>query len=225
MNKKKTARVAGFVGALGTSALLLGAAANTTGAYFTDSHDGTLQATRGHLTVTTSDLYLNFADLVPGEYQDKQIDYTTNSSTTEDIWLQFVPGTGYGALTGAADGSDGVAGGGMGRFGHFAVQDNAGNVLFSSYNLTNVSHNTSGCADSDGHGSGPQATSPTDTPPNCGVPQFIKVESGLPSGANRHMTLTFGITGRATGQNTQQANAPFKVIATQHGVRPDAQNF
>ncbi len=225
MDKKKTARVAGFVGALGASALLLGAAANTTGAYFTDSHDGTLQASRGHLKVYTSDLNLNFADMVPGEYQTKQIDYSTSSSTTEDIWLQFVPGAGYGKFTGTKDGSDGYAGGGLGRFGHFAVQDNAGNTLFSSYNLQNAAQNTSGCADSNGHGSGPAATSAADTPPLCGVPQFIKIESGLPSGANRHMTLTFGNTGRATGQDVAEVNAPFKVIATQHGVRPDASNF
>jgi hypothetical protein len=41
------------------------------------------------------------------------------------------------------------------------------------------------------------------------------------------MTLVFGLTGRASNvfQNQQFANVPFEVVATQHGVRPDAENF
>ena len=40
MKKNKTARIVAFIGALGASAALIGAAATTTGAYFTDSKSG-----------------------------------------------------------------------------------------------------------------------------------------------------------------------------------------
>jgi hypothetical protein len=228
MFKNKTARIAAFVGAIGASAALIGTAATTTGAYFTDSENGTIAGKTGSLVVDKrSDYSLNFNDLVPGEYQDKDVKYATAGSTNEDIWLKFPAGPEYGAFTGAANGSDGFPSGGMGRYGHFAVKNNAGNTLFSSYNLTNVSQGTSGCADNEGHGFGPASTSASDTPPNCGVPRYILVESNVPSGTDAKLTLTFGVTGRATGQNANQpaAAVPFQVVATQHGVRPDASNF
>ena len=60
------------------------------------------------------------------------------------------------------------------------------------------------------------------------MPHYIKIESNVPSGSDRQMTLTFGVTGRQTqqGQDAPPADAvPFQVVATQHGIRPDAENF
>jgi hypothetical protein len=233
MFKNKSARIAAFIGTLGASAALIGAAATNTGAYFTDSETGQIAGTTGHLTVDKlNDYNLSFDNLVPGEYKDRSVAYRTGGDTNEDIWLKFPAGTPYGQFTGAKDNGsngniDGFADGGMGRFGHFAVKDNAGNVLFSSYNLQNESNGTSGCADSNGHGSGPQATSPTNTPPLCGVPHYMLIETNLPSGSDRSLTMTFGVTGKQTqqGQYAPPANVPFQVVATQHGVRPDALNF
>ena len=54
MHKAKAVRIAGFVGALGASALLVGFAVNGTGAYFSDSHQGGLEGSAGHLQVNTS---------------------------------------------------------------------------------------------------------------------------------------------------------------------------
>ena len=225
MRKSKAARIAAFIGALGGSAALIGAAATTTGAYFTDSKTGTVSASSGHLTIDRNNDYnLSFDNLIPGEYKDRVVGYHTGGDTNEDIWLYIPAGAGYAALTGAADNSDGSPNG-MGRFGHFAVKNNADQVLFSSYNLTNVSKDTSGCADDNGHGSGPQATSETDTPPNCGVPHYMLLESNVPSGTDGKFTMTFGITGKAKGQGAPVANVPFQVVATQHNIRPDAKNF
>jgi hypothetical protein len=227
MQKLKAARLAGFVGALGASAVLLGAAANTTGAYFMDQEDGTVSAKSGSLTVDKrSDYSLNFDKLIPGEYKSKDVAYHTAGDATEDIWLAFPDGAASGMFTGAKNGSK-YAGGGLGRYGHFEVKNNADQVLFSSYNLQNESDTSSGCADANGHGSNRAATSETDTDMGyCGVPHFIKVESNVAPGTDAKLTMVFGLTGKAKGQNTQVAeNLPFSVIATQAGVRPDAKNF
>lgn len=47
MKNGKVARLAGFIGALGLSAVLVATATQGTGAYFTDGHGGNLQGPRG----------------------------------------------------------------------------------------------------------------------------------------------------------------------------------
>lgn len=227
MRKPTALRLAGFTLAAGLTASLAGVAASSTGAYFTDSHDGNLSGTAGHLRLSVSSTALSFADLVPGDYQTRSIDYSTNSSGHEDIWMVFPSGAGYSALTGYKGDPD-FSAGGLGRYGHFAVA-NGDQVKFTSYNLQNRAPGATDpiCSvDANGNGgSNQQATSPTDTPPLCGVPQFIKLASDLPSGSTGTIHMTFGVTGKWTGQNVPATNAPFKIVATQAGVRPDALNF
>jgi hypothetical protein len=227
MFKNKTARVTAFVGTLGASAALIGMAATTTGAYFTDTESGSITAKTGHLQIDKrSDYALNFNDMVPGQYQSRDVHYRTDSSTNEDIWLKFPDGVAYAQFTGEKNGPN-WADGGLGRFGHFEVKNNAGGTLFSSWNLQNESAGVSGCANANGHGSNQAPTSREDTPAHCGVPRYMLVESDVPSGTEQKLTLVFGVTGRATGQNTFQppSTVPFEVVATQHGVRPDASNY
>ena len=250
MNKGTALRLGGFVAAVGTSAALIAAASGTTGAYFSDTHSGTMQATSGHLllTISGSSTALDFTDLMPGVNQQKNISYTTDSSPNarEDIWLVFpvttsVQQLAYAEFTGAK-GEFGYADGGLGRYGHFAVANN-GNVAFTSYNLANdPSPSSSDCpVDANGRGgSNQQATSPTDTPPYCGVPKAILLASNLPTGTNGTINVTFGLTGRQTQQNQTEFLGPvpwtnpvkyapspvqFNIVATQSGVRPDAANF
>lgn len=226
MFKSKTVRVVGFVGSMGLSAALLGTAATSTGAWFTDSEAGTVMAKSGTLTVDKNNNYNLFFDkLIPGQDQTKDVGYHTGGDAPSDIWLSFPNGDAYGAFTGQK-GYPNVSDGGLGRYGHFAVYNNAGNLLFNSYNLTNQPDGTSGCADSEGHGSNSPATSATDTPAYCGVPHYMKIESNVASGTDAKLTLLFGLTGRATGQNKMEVpSLPFQVVATQVGVRPDASNF
>lgn len=225
--KNKSARIAAFVGTLGASATLVGMAAANTGAYFTDSEAGTLTANTGHLQVDKrSDYNLRFTDMVPGEYQTKDVRYHTDSSSNEDIWLKFPDGVEYAQLTGEKGGAY-YPDGGMGRFGHFQVKDDAGNVLFSSWNLANESATSSGCADANGRGRNSPPVDRADTPPYCGIPHYMLVESNVASGTTKKLTMVFGVTGRMTAQNSPQppASVPFEVVATQHGIRPDASNF
>lgn len=226
MFKNKTARVTAFIGALGASAALIGTAATTTGAYFTDSKSGNLSGTSGHIAVDRVGSFdLNFDGLMPGTYKDREVTYKTSSTGPEDIWLKFDPTTaGYKAFTGGGSGPNDS---GLGRYGHFVVKNNNGGTLFSSWNLRNQPNGESGCADANGSGSNQPATGPNDTQNGyCGVPQYMLVESNVPDGSTKKMTLTFGLTGKASGyEDTQWAAVPFEVVATQPGVRPDALNY
>lgn len=227
MSKKNIVKVAGFVGTLGAGAALVATAASGTGAWFTDSANGSLAASTGHLTLNTTDANLTFDNLVPGDYKTRDIAYNVDTTGPSDVWLVFdETSPAVGQFTGAKGGP--YADGGLGRYGHFEAWNN-GTRLFTSYNLAHVPASASGPAcsvDANGHGgSTQQASSPTDTPPYCGVPYAIKIASNLTSGQGGTMHLVFGVTGKWTAQNAPVTNVPFKVVATQSGHRPDALNY
>lgn len=226
MNKSKALRIGGFTLAVGVTASLVGFAAHATGAYFQGSTPGTIQGETGHITVTSDTTNtLAFNGLNPGQYVNKTVDYKTDSTGNTDVWLYFPQNRAYEYFTGIkAD----PGGGGMGRYGHFAVADSGGTTVFSSYNLQNSGDdNISGCADANGHGLGRAATSEADTPPLCGVPHYILLQSNVPSGTSGHLTMTFGVTGRQTQQYQAAPPYPvdFQVVATQAGISPTAGNF
>jgi hypothetical protein len=227
MNKKKTARVAGFVGALGASALLLGAAANTTGAYFTDSHDGAINSSTGQVKVDTTDLQLNFDQLLPGEYKTQRVDYTARGTGSEDLWMVFPTDGSAEALVGTAGDS---AGGGLGRFGHLQITSTGG-ASFVSNNLNNAgtgSHSGDSCGiDGNGWGGSSQeaADSHDNLVPFCAPKNAILLQSGMNSGDTGYANVEFGFTKLLHGQNAPHAQvAKFKIVATQHGIRPDNPN-
>jgi len=232
-------KVVGFIGSLAAGAALVGTAVTGTGAYFTDSKGGSLVAGSGQLRLSVSEPNLNFANLVPGTDKTQDIAYSLESTGRSDVWLTFdKESMGYAALTGAL-GRAPLSGGGVGRYGHFAVSNDSGGALFESWNLQNLPDGTTGQAcvdarnlpgtavDADGHGRGTPATSEknADAPPLCGVPTAIKIASNLSSGGSGVLHVTFGITGKWTSQNAPSANVPFKVVATQVNIRPDALNY
>jgi hypothetical protein len=251
MSHGKAWRIGGFIAALGASAGLIASATGATGAYFTDTHSGTFQATSGHLRLDVADpssLALSFTDLIPGQDQTKSISYTTDSSSdvTEDIWVVFPTTTpeqqlAYAEFTGGK-GEFGYADGGLGRYGHFMLGAN-GSTLFQSTNLADEPLATSpvtfdsGCpVNAYGQGGESQkATSPTDTSMGyCGVPKAILVASNLSTGATGHVDVTFGLTGKQIAQNQTEfmhsdhvtpMPVQYQIVATQHGVRPDALNY
>jgi hypothetical protein len=252
MSHGKAWRISGFIAALGASAGLIASATGATGAYFTDTHSGTFQAVSGHLRLTvTGDLALSYTDLIPGQDQTKTIGFTTDSSSnvTEDIWVVFPTATpeqklAYAEFTGAK-GEFGYGDGGLGRFGHVQIGATTGSYdrAFVSYNLANdpalgnsTSGNLSACYDGNGRGGETQqATSPTDvTMGYCGVPKAILVATNLSNGASGHVDVTFGLTGKQTQQDQTEfmhsdhntlMPVQYQIVATQHGVRPDALNY
>jgi hypothetical protein len=230
----KAWRLGGFIAALGASGALIASATGATGAYFTDSHNGTIQAVSGHLTLDVSgNTALNFTGLMPGVDQTAEVNYHTDvSGGNEDVWLYFPDNQAYGQFTGAKNAE--WANGGLGRYGHFAVSDSNGGQAFQSYNLQNRPANDTSTTDyctvnANGRGGSAQkATSETDTPPYCGVPHYILLASNLATGTNGTITFTFGLTGKQTQQNQAEflpAAVQYQIVGTQHGVRPDAGNF
>jgi hypothetical protein len=230
MQKAKAIRLAGFVGALGASAVLVGAAVQGTGAYFSDSHDGTITGSSGHLTVSTSSTTLDYSGLIPDEDQSKTITYTPDGgSPNEDVWMTFdATSQAYGKFTGTNHVNyGGYTEGGLGGYGHFKIVSNQG-FSFESYNMQVAA--SGGCyidANGDG-GSSARATGPdngSQAAPECGVPGAILIGHNISAGVQGSAVVTFGLTGKATGQNIPWANVPFKIVATQVGIRPDAANF
>ncbi len=230
MSKSTKLRVLGFIGAIGASAVLVGAATNGTGAYFTESHSGAINASTGGVHVATTNLSLDFAQLLPGEFQSRQIGYTSTGSGLQDIWLVL-------PTDGTADSLNGIPGtpsgtAALGRYGHFAVTGPDGS--FTSYNLATAgtgTHSGPTCStDSYGRGgSEAQAATRTDySTPFCPVPNAILLSYGIASGASANATITFGFTKliHAAGQEDSPLAplAQFKIVATQHGINPSDPN-
>jgi hypothetical protein len=226
VSTRNLVKISGFIATLGAGAALVAGAATGTGAYFTSSVDGSLSSSSGHLTLAASGTTLDFAGLMPGQDVTKKITYKIDvSSGTSDVWLTFDPASqGYQEFTGAK-GSPLAADGGLGRFGHFKVTAENGAALFDSYNLALPGAGGTNCTDDYGHGTGPMATSVTNTPPFCGVPSAILVASNVADTGSGAVGVTFGLTGRQTAQRQLEPTVGFKLVATQHGVRPDAANF
>jgi hypothetical protein len=98
--RSRRQRVAAFIAATGGALALVGLAASTTGAYFTDVHTGQVDGTFGQVKVavngvdvqpgdSANGMNVNFSNMLPG--QDKSVTYTVlnTGSSTESIWLAF----------------------------------------------------------------------------------------------------------------------------------------
>jgi hypothetical protein len=221
MLKSTYIRLAGFTVAAGVTASLVGFAASGTGAYFTDSKAGSVNASTGGVHVNTSDLTLNFAGLLPGDFKTNTVNYTAAGSGAEDIWLVL-------PTDGSANAFNGVPAPGaspLGRYGHFAVTSPEGS--FTSYNLAS---GTAPCpVDGNGHGgSNTQAASTADIIPYCPVPSAILLSSNLTYGQSASADVTFGFTKLLKDPAAQDQPmglvAPFKLVATQHGILPNDVN-
>lgn len=230
ISSSKALRVGGFLGAAALTATLVGVGVAGTGAYFTDSEAGSLTGTAGHLNLNVSSTALVLTGLLPGVDQTLPINYNVDVTGKSDVWLTFDPtDLGYLAFTGAKTNSLYPLGG-LGRYGHFDVSTTQAGQLFRSSNLAHVpagATSTPCSVDTNGWGGSDQkATAAVPYPPYCGVPTAIKIASGLTNGQGGTINVTFGLTGVATGlQDQTWASVPFKVVATQEGVRPDALNF
>jgi hypothetical protein len=230
MRKAKTVRIAGFFGALCASAALVGVSVSGTGAYFTDSHNGSINVSTGHIKVDVdpADGQLNFANLLPAEYQTKRVTYTAHpSSGTEDIWLVF-PDAGNGDAFASVPANGNSP---LGRYGHFGVTSTGGaSFVSSNLSLSNqggYSDPHSCPIDANGEGGSNQtANSTSDIVPFCAPAKAILLQSGMSDGATGYADLTFGFTKLLkSGQDGPgTALEAFKIVATQHGIRPDDVN-
>lgn len=179
---------------------------------------------------------------------------STDSTTNADVWLVFNPkSAAFGAFSGAQDATyydeywdpnahkwnDGTAftTGGLGQYGHFKVTSSTGATLFQSYNL---SYDKSGSemdarlnqpdscnvnADGIGGSSAQHALGQGNDINWCGVPAAILLQKNVAPSANlTTATITFGVTGKMSAQDTAEVNVPFQIVATQPGQYPLVRN-
>lgn len=122
--------------ALTASVALLGGAAwvaaGTTGAYFSDTHSGSVSGTIGSIKVSvtgngtgTDGTNLNFSNLLPGEAQTVTLKYGNTGRNTEDVYITFPNATALSALDN------------LGRYGEVHISAN-GSPIFDSANLSDA---------------------------------------------------------------------------------------
>jgi hypothetical protein len=239
MQKKKAIKLAGFVGALCASGALVGTAVSGTGAYFTSSHDGSLSAHSGHLTLNVGETNLYFNDLTPGINKTNAVGWNLDTTApASDVWLVFDKDTAaYQAFTGGKH-SPLASDGGMGGYGYFSVKSTdvsggatqgftSGNLAFADgTNTPNTGAATAGQCHVDADGTGGSSQVVVDknvTIPWCGVPSAIKLVSNVPAGDNGTISVTFGLDGvKQTAQNQDElpGGLPYHIVATQAGISP-----
>ncbi len=215
------------VGAVGVAAIaLIAAGAGSTGAYFTDSHNGAINATTGvvKVNVNPGDLALNFNNLLPGDFQTQNVVFQAAGTQAEDIWL-VLPTNGTAARFNGIAGTSPAGDLALGRYGHFALTSPAGN--FTSFNLATAGdgdHAGNTCnTDTLGHGgSGIEAEHTNSLIDFCPVPKAILLASNFSAGRSGTAAITFGYTKKLTapmGADMGQV-AQFKIVATQVGISP-----
>lgn len=230
MRKAKTVRIAGFLGAVCASAALVGLSVTGTGAYFTDSHPNSITGSTGQIKVTVSPdtTALNFANLLPGEYQTQRISYAAHpKGGTEDIWLVFPDaGTTNDAFIQTPQPGPKP----LGRYGHFGVTSTGG-ASFVSNNLTlspgGYNDNQSCTIDANGEGgSSASANSTSDLIPYCAPAHAILLQSGMGEGDSGYADVSFGFTKLLKAPQFADLGTieNYQIVATQHGIRPDDPN-
>ena len=197
-------RLAGFVGSVGVTAALVGAAATGTGAYFSDSKTGDIKATMGSIRIEGHDgsgansIGIDFEKMLPGEAQSKTIRYQNTGQNNQDVWVVF-------DRAALGDGSGNVGVNSLGRFGEIHVKGNGVSVFDSA----NLNDRASTCPP----GAGDPACNP--------LPEALKVANNLTPGQVGDWTFSFAPGAKFKGNQTMPVlNLPYTLVATQHGITP-----
>ena len=211
--KIKGAAIAVSVALLGGTAWL---AAGATGAYFSDTHGGTISGTVGSVKVTPyggsgpAQTDLSFTNLLPGVAQTVTESYENTGANPEDVYIVFNNATALSALNN------------LGTYGEAHLSAN-GVALFDSANLND---RVPTCGPLSPSGCWPLAN------------QYLLV-SNLSPGASGTVSFSFNYASKlksqgpaawntypVSGQYTVNASdlsgsgLPYQIVATQHGVTP-----
>lgn len=195
-------RIVGFLGTVGASAALVGAAVVGTGAYFQDAKtDNYISGTMGSIQVTGHDgvgahnLDIEFSKMLPGEANTKSVRFENTGANNQDVWVVF-DATKLHALNQ------------LGTYGEVHVST-GGSEVFGSANLN------------DGYPALQCGQDPSSTV--CPVPSKIKLADNLAPGHTGDFTFSF--TPGAKFQSPALMGAklldlPYTLVATQHGISP-----
>jgi len=230
-------KIIGLVAAVALVAALVAIASGATGAYFSDTHAGTVTGTLGSILVSPSGynsdgssangMGIQFNNLLPGEPQTVQVNYTNTGKSPEDVYIVFPNADALHALND------------LGTYGSVTIASSGG-VNWVSNNLTDFY--------------------PSGTPGEPGVatlyhvPSQMLLQSNVPAGASGWMKFTFayaaklgntaggvtingsngvwnsypvptetknGYTYTPSGTVGASNGLPYEIVATQVGQTPD----
>jgi hypothetical protein len=220
------ARGVAFVATLALLGGTVWIAAGTTGAYFSDTHGGTISGTVGSILVTPSGgtgaehMNLSFDKLLPGEPQTVTVSYKNTGNSPEDVWITFPNKTALSALNN------------LGTYGEVHLAAN-GTEIFASKNL-NERLETCHVLSSDGCWPlEEQYRVASDVAP--GVAGTVSFTFGLgvkwenpPSAFNVYPATAMAYTVSHNNDDQyyissadgQGAGLPYQIVATQVGIEP-----
>lgn len=221
--KSKGLALVATVAMLGGTAWI---AAGTTGAYFSDTHNGSITGTIGSIKVTpyggagADGMNLSFTNMLPGVSQTAKVSYKNTGANAEDVWIVFDNATALSALNN------------MGTYGEAHLSAN-GTSLFDSANLND---RVGTCGTLSPSGCWPLAkqylVAANVAPGAAGSISFsfnlaAKTVSAGPV-FNPYPVSTQGwlVTHNSADQNFVDPNVapgnglPYEIVATQHGVTP-----
>jgi len=200
-----------IIGIAGASALAIGLAvvgASTTGAYLSDTVNGSITGTIGTIQITSANSALTYDRLLPGVPQTVTATYQNTGNSPQDVWVVFNNADALHALND------------LGTYGEFHVSAN-GVPKFDSANLNDGL--STGCV-----------TSVAGCWP---VPKAIKLVSDLAPSASGNVSFTFGYASKMTtpergfnlypvpssaDTNATPAHSgmPYQLVAVQPGQTP-----
>ena len=169
----KNRKVIALAGSITVAGGLIASASGATGAFFSDTKNGTITGTLGTVKVQTSGgsgtdgLDFAFSNLMPGVAQTANVHYKNTGVGNQDIYLVFPNATALSALNE------------LGAFGEVHIGSN-GTEIFADANLNDKPNNNT-----------------------VGVPRQIRVGSNLAPGAEGDATFSFNYASKlGTGSHS-----------------------
>jgi hypothetical protein len=227
--KVKCAAIVGTVGLLGATAFV---ASGQTGAYFSDTHTGSISGTIGSIRITPSGgtesndgsfMDLAFSNLLPGDPQTVTVNYQNTGANTEDVYIVFPNATALSALNN------------LGRYGTVHLSSSGNGAVGDVFDSANLNDDSTTCPV--GSAIGGPACEP--------LPSQLLIASGVNPGGSGSFSFSFNYASKLStqapvgstaywntypvaGQTTTNAadgtgnGLPYEIVATQQGVTPGA---
>jgi hypothetical protein len=228
--KIKCAAIVGTVALLGGTAYV---AAGSTGAYFSDTHTGSVVGTVGSIRITPSggtqssdgsDMDLAFTNLLPGTPQTVTVNYQNTGTDPEDVYIVFPNATALSALNN------------LGSYGTVHLTSSGYGAVGDVFDSANLNDNSTTC---------PVGSTSVKYPTPCEpLPSDVLIATNVIPGATGAFSFTINYasalstqpapgttaywnTYPVSGQTTTNEPAdgsgnglPYEIVATQHGVTP-----
>jgi hypothetical protein len=209
-------------------------ASGQTGAYFSDTHTGSISGTIGSIRITPSGgtestdgsfMDLAFSNLLPGDPQAVTVNYQNTGSNAEDVYVVFPNATALSALNN------------LGSYGTVHLSSAGNGAVGDVFDSANLNDNSASCPVG--------STSSTHPVPCEPLPNELLIASNVGPGGGGSFSFSFNYASKLSTQapvgTTANWNAypvlgqtttntadgtgnglPYEIVATQPGVTPGA---